>query len=837
MASLLYVLFLIGISYGHSIPDVRFDQILSHQSLYASDVVSPAQSVLPFAAPVSDGLYDANGFCFVLLTSDGILWSSRLQERKTDNLVDVSELLKNPYSDWRKVYDFSSLQRSDDEKILIAKLPNSIAVVSSAAMVEVVMDWTCSALSSIQIRSGEDILPWESVSTLKAGTNDLWVGTGSGLRYVDTTEISPDADGYWHVLPIDEIPGNETIFSLLSVNEWGSVFVSTADVLYELRFPSTPSSEAISDGLYTVRTEWIQGNLDSTVLDMIYDPTVDCVWMAELDALHKKLRDRSWWRAGYYQGASTDNVTALALDGFSVNSDGYVWVGTADRGLMRVAKTVTSDANQQWRADVSSLDSGSMDEWLSWQMYYGPRYIPDGAVKFILSDAENCGHSGNTVVVTESGVTVLTTARWSLTEKAEVMQSFQYPRHDRNGIVAEVSLRNYGDLSSYSYSTEDSDSIWTGQYATAAAMRYALTGDENHRKSAWRTFEALEMLGNITGIPGLVGRSMCSPLERAGLTEHPTSGCGDPEDNTSNWHASDTMEGWVWKGDTSSDTVDGHYFAYGLVLDLVAVTAEEKSRVVNAIDRLTSYIVENDLYYIDVTGEPTKWGRWNPRDLNDDPQYLSERGGNSLEIFGFLALAYSVTGKKIYYQTFQDLARNHGYYENILNQKIDNPYDDNHSDNELSFLAYHTLFYAYRRLADSKDDVDPIMLSQLEEMVSPVLPSIARYYSIGESLSIIFFYFSYALFILVRNERSPLWLAGVAGVAGIPMKRTEIERSVVSLQLYSADMINWGVRNSGRWDCVLQPYYSRDNPTELQMQKIRPPMVIYSECVVLLYNK
>ncbi|CAM9276952.1 unnamed protein product, partial [Ectocarpus fasciculatus] len=464
--------------------------------------------------------------------------------------------------------------------------------------------------------------------------------------------------------------------------------------------------------------------------------------------------------------------------------------------------SITSDSSGLWMGTASGLFYADSR---AWQLYYGPRFTPDGAVQILVSDSENCNDSGNVVVVTSTGVTMLTTAKWTLAQKAQIMQSFQYPRHDRNGIVAEASLRTYGDLSSYAYNTEDSDSIWTGQYAVAAAMRFAVTGDENHRKSAWRTFEALEMLGNITGIPGLVARSMCSPLERVGEGEHPTNGCGDPNDESSKWHASDSMPGWVWKGDTSSDTVNGHYFAYGLILDYVAVTEDEKSRAVNVIDRLTSYIVENDLYYIDVTGEPTQWGRWNPIDLNENSKYVSERGVNSLEILGFLALAYSVTEKPEYYATFQLLTERHGYYENVLNQKIDNPYDDNHSDNELGFMGYHTLFYAYQRLVMRTEPVDSELLKRLEDMVSPVVPSIRRWYSI------------------VRNERNALWLAGVAGAASVAMTNTEIKRSVASLQLYSADLINWGVRNSDRWDCFLQPYYSRDDPTQLQMNKIRPP--------------
>lgn len=36
------------------------------------------------------------------------------------------------------------------------------------------------------------------------------------------------------------------------------------------------------------------------------------------------------------------------------------------------------------------------------------------------------------------------------------------------------------------------------------------------------------------------------------------------------WHESLAEPGWQWKGDTSSDEVVGHMFAYPLIYDLVA---------------------------------------------------------------------------------------------------------------------------------------------------------------------------------------------------------------------------------------------------------------------------
>lgn len=204
------------------------------------------------------------------------------------------------------------------------------------------------------------------------------------------------------------------------------------------------------------------------------------------------------------------------------------------------------------------------------------------------------------------------------------------------------------------------------------------------KKSAWRTFEALELLGNITGIDGLIGRSMCSPDEISSVNSR-TKSCGT--DGVNNWHASSSLPGWVWKGDTSSDTITGHYFAYGVILDHVAESDEEISRVVWVLDGITSYIVKNDYYYIDVTGQPTKWGRWNPIDLNENSQYYSERGVNSLEILSYLALTYSVTGNEVYLKEYNRLAYQEGYLRNVLNYKLDNPFEDNHSDNQLGYSS------------------------------------------------------------------------------------------------------------------------------------------------------
>merc|ERR1719199_1742695 len=99
------------------------------------------------------------------------------------------------------------------------------------------------------------------------------------------------------------------------------------------------------------------------------------------------------------------------------------------------------------------------------------------------------------------------------------------------------------------------------------------------------------------------------------------------------------------------------------------------------INGITTGIIENDYFLIDPeTGKPTKWGYWNPEWLNNDPQYYSERGENSLGMLGMLASAYSITGKKLYKDSFWNLVNVHRYDYNIMNVKIDSCVDENHSD-------------------------------------------------------------------------------------------------------------------------------------------------------------
>lgn len=94
----------------------------------------------------------------------------------------------------------------------------------------------------------------------------------------------------------------------------------------------------------------------------------------------------------------------------------------------------------------------------------------------------------------------------------------------------------------------------------------------------------------------------------------------------------------VYKADTSSDEVDGHYAlfltAYEYLCDEES-DQEVKDLIVTACSRMTDLILKDDHYYIvDATGKSTQWSRWLSRYFNDGLDVMKAQSGWSLYRIG-----------------------------------------------------------------------------------------------------------------------------------------------------------------------------------------------------------
>ena len=287
-------------------------------------------------------------------------------------------------------------------------------------------------------------------------------------------------------------------------------------------------------------------------------------------------------------------------------------------------------------------------------------------------------------------------------------------------------------------------------------------------------------------------------------------GCG--VEGSSNWYASSELPGgmWMWKGNASPDTITAHYFAYSVIFDLVARSKDEKLRVNSLILSITDYIVQNDYVYLDITGKPTTHGVWKPRLLNNDRKYINQRGGNSLQILSYLAVTYSISGNLHYYDEYMRLGNAEGYFKNVLSVKIDNPLGDNHSDNHVTFMAFHVLFYSYYRLHHGLSmgamDTQELSIRRMNvlQMLSPIIPGLMRWWAILES------------------ERSPLWVSLVAGVANMTVSPESLAYGKKTLEQFPLDMLDWDIRNTPRWDYVTQPYEDSSEPSQGIMYSVKP---------------
>ena len=445
---------------------------------------------------------------------------------------------------------------------------------------------------------------------------------------------------------------------------------------------------------------------------------------------------------------SQERAPVEGMSVFAHEKSGAVWLG-GDEGAARF------DARAQFR-------------WDRWQYFYGRRWLLDNKVRNIYLDES--GPNRKVWIRTRTGISLIEWHPMTLGDKARYFDERIEQRHVRHGLVASSHLRVVGDVSSNQTVSSDNDGLWTAIYLGGQAYRYAATQDPDARAKAQRALKALMRLEEITGVPGLPARSFISTNEFL-----PTDG---------QWHR--TSDGhWFWKGDTSSDELVGHYYAYAAYFDLVADEAE-KGAIHKVVSRISDHLIGHDYDLIDVTGKPTRWGEWSERFFRtEEGRY--EAPLRSLELLSFLKTAHHITREKKYAEAYQDRVRR-GYAEHVqFYRRWPGGGEINFSDDELAYLSYQPLL---------KYEND----SRLRKIYLDGLRFTWRQ---------------------VRSDMNPLWnYISVAGGAG-RMTRAIREESQRALERIPMDTIEWGVRNSHRIDVQFQK--EKDRHGHLQLTEALTP--------------
>ncbi|SHF06050.1 hypothetical protein SAMN05443144_10585 [Fodinibius roseus] len=421
-------------------------------------------------------------------------------------------------------------------------------------------------------------------------------------------------------------------------------------------------------------------------------------------------------------------------------------------------------------SDIGMYATQNLEDY---RYYASRRWLQDDRVLDVAVDSE-----GNAYALTEQGISEVHFKEMTLKDKADYFYDRIRKRHLRYGLIGEVRMSEPGDLTTMEMHDTDNDGLWTSFYLGSEVFRYAATGAEEAKEHALESFEAFERLISINPLEGFPART----FERKGYRVS-----GGPED----WRPG-VDEKWEWKGTTSSDEFVAYIWVAGIINQYLDLTAREEDRVARFIDQIMSHIIDNDYYFVDIDGEPTLWGRWNPEYVNWYPETVVDRKLGSTTITAGLQLAYKLTGKEIYKEEMQRLFEEHGYLDNIKIplEKIGptpgyiykgHDMGDggwNHSDDEMAFLTYWVLYHY-------------ALNDELQQTYAEV---ITDHWDIE------------------KPERNALWNLITYGTSG------DIDLSSVQWHLreFQLDMIRWDVKNSHRKDLeFLEPNFRGQTTREL----------------------
>lgn len=438
-----------------------------------------------------------------------------------------------------------------------------------------------------------------------------------------------------------------------ALDSQGDLWIATGMGLYRV----TPTGVR----RYHQETELISAELKSLVIEPPGGRLwPGCLWIGSWGGIDVYENGARVARFTGKEGLPSYDVRALAFA-----PDGALWVGTA-LGVARYDGT-------------------------AWSLLRSRRWLPSDDVRDMA-----IGKDGTVWVATGAGVSAIKHKTMTLADKAAHYLDVCLKRHVRPpGLVEKCLFPDPNDTSKWFPRDDDNDGQYTSMYLAAESLRFAVTQDPAARANADHAYQALEFLQTVTGTNGFVARTvvpsdwskMADANETISLSEAVERRVRDPRYKPVETRWRPSADGkWLWKGDTSSDEITGHFMGYLFYYDLAADEAA-KERVRGHVRKVMDCIIEGGYVLRDLDGTHTRWGVWSPELLNGDPEWSVERPINSFEILSFLKTTYHITGDAKYRKEYLNLIEKHGYGENVRHPKAYGLSERSYIDDELLALA------------------------------------------------------------------------------------------------------------------------------------------------------
>ncbi len=347
-----------------------------------------------------------------------------------------------------------------------------------------------------------------------------------------------------------------------------------------------------------------------------------------------------------------DGIPSIFVNCIKKSPEGVMWVGT-DMGVVRFSQDNTNS------------------------LRFSKRWLTNDKVTDIDFD-----RAGNAWIGTANGVSLIIRNEMTLAEKEKKFYNQMMRKHIREPwICCPLYLEIPGDTSIWRHSDDDNDGEYTGGYLAMESFRYAVTNDPDAKKKARSAFDFLVKLQTITGTEGFFARTMV-PVDWKNVhdpnrtyTNHQIADAlvDDPRYKPVEERWRKSADGkWLWKGDTSSDEMDGHMMSYFYFYELAA-DETEKQLVRDHVSKIMDYLIKHNYNFVDIDGRHTRWAVWSPEQLNGDPDWSSEKSLNSFELLAYLKFAFHITENVKYENEYRRLIDEEGYLENASHLNHKNP--------------------------------------------------------------------------------------------------------------------------------------------------------------------
>ncbi|HOV32505.1 MAG TPA: two-component regulator propeller domain-containing protein [Candidatus Hydrogenedens sp.] len=398
------------------------------------------------------------------------------------------------------------------------------------------------------------------------------------------------------------------------------------------------------------------------------------------------------------------NVNALTYD-----SQGNLWFGSKE-GVGKFNGTswtlYTGEEGLPWNKFLSAVPGEKGDVvWFAttkgairheqgkFAYRFSHRWMLDDYVNSIAVTPD-----GSAWIATPNGLSVIERKPMTFEEKSNHFIQQVETRHNRDGYIARCRLKEPFNTDTWESAISDNDGLYTSMYGAAQAFRYAATKDPKSKEIAKRSFLACKQLVDITeiGMPArvIIPKDWHEPVnELMGAEYNLKRKLTDPlwKQITPRFVTSSDGK-YMWKCDTSSDELAGHYFFYGIYYDLVAETEEERQPVREVVKTVTDHLINNDYNLVDHDGKPTRWAFFGPNALHSLKGW-EQRGLNSMMMLSFLRVAHHITGDEIYNEKFNELCDKYFYHINAMQSKMYFPPDYVVPwDNNLCLMSWYGIF-------------------------------------------------------------------------------------------------------------------------------------------------